>query len=104
MYIITIDDQDFPDLLSAFEASKLVGSYEKDGQVRIVRANDRLMMVSGDSAPDKIGIAPARDLSEAEQLALHLLAEKGADGGSVLFSEDYASEPTGLFVEELQVD
>lgn len=102
MYIITIEDQDFPDLLSAFEKSKVIGSYEKDGQVRIVRANERLMMVSPDATPDKIGIAPARDLSEAEQLALVLLQEKGANGGQVLFSKEYTVGPERpVFNEEM---
>ncbi len=82
MQIITIDDQDFPHLLEAFEHSKEIGVYMRDGQVQVVRANNQLVMVSrGESDPEKIAIKPARGLGEAEQIAkrvLELEAQRGA--------------------------
>ena len=76
MHIITMDDQDFPDHLDALEHSREIGTFERDGKVQVVRANQRLVMVSQAEAPERISIQPARSLDEAEALALRLLEQQ----------------------------
>jgi len=88
MHIITNDDFDFADLLSCLQDSVLVGHYWQDGKIQVVRANKRLMMVSSYRKPKKIAIKPARNLGEAEDLAMRFLMHQGEDGLEV----DYAKE------------
>ena len=79
MHFITIDDQDFPELLELFQNSTEIGHYTKNGKVQIVRANKRLVMVSPSGAPETIAIKPVRTRDEALKVARKLLALEPAE-------------------------
>lgn len=83
MQIITIEDHDFPELLSALQEARIVGRYVRGGKVQIVKINNRFMMVSPADDPQKIAIRPARSLTEAEQLALAYLEREELRGTEV---------------------
>lgn len=74
MHFITIDDQDFPELLELFNKSMEVGHFTKDGKVQIVKANNRLVMVSPGMSPETIAVKPVRTQDEALSVARRLLA------------------------------
>ena len=86
MHIITIEDFDFPDLLEVFDQASPVGNYIKDGKVQFVRANAKLVMVSAGNDPERIAVRPARDLTEAEELARQLLLAEEDNGSTVIYS------------------
>ncbi|MCB0321572.1 MAG: hypothetical protein KDD60_11660 [Bdellovibrionales bacterium] len=87
MHIITVDDQDFPDLLELFQHSSPIGNFVKDGKVQFVRTNQRLVMVSCGNTPDRIAVQPVRNTSEAESIAKQLLEVEEALGRIVTYSE-----------------
>lgn len=86
MHIFTVDDQDFPELLELFQSSKLVGRFNEEGKVQVVRANQRLVMVSPGETLESILVQPARNQTEALSLAKELLAEK-RESGKTTFEE-----------------
>ncbi|MCI5065113.1 hypothetical protein MRY87_05270 [bacterium] len=79
MHIITFEDHDFPELLELYHRSPEVGRYTTEGQVQIVRANKRLVMVSpsenSKSIPKQITITPVRNREEAVSVAQQLLEQ-----------------------------
>jgi len=92
MQVITIDDQDFSALVSALREAKRVGKFWHKGKLQVVCATRQFVLVSSDTAPDKIAIRPARNLSEAETLAMELLMKEEQQGNQVqLIDEDLLS-------------
>jgi hypothetical protein len=88
MQIIQLSDEDFPSLVEALHNAKPIGKYWKDGQVVLVRANRRFLFVSpGGEAPKKIAVKPARDLADAERMALRLLNREKERGSAVELGE-----------------
>lgn len=87
MQIITIDDQEFTQLLDAWRQGKLVGKYSSKGITQIVCATRQFMLVTSENNPEKIAIKPARSLTEAENLALQLLAREEERGNDVVLTE-----------------
>ena len=84
MHIFTLDDQDFPYLLEAWSDAQPVGRYWKKGKVQIVRATKQFVLVArGEGAPTKIALRPARNLTEAQALALDFLGRKANDGSDI---------------------
>lgn len=90
MQIITTDDREFNDLLSAWKAGKTVGKYSRNGRIQIVIATRQFMLVSTENEQKKIAIKPARSLSDAENLALQLLSREEQRGNSVELSPGYS--------------
>jgi len=89
MQIITIDDKDFDSLLEAFRNGKAVGKYWRKGAMQVVCATRQFMIVTSDTSPGKIAIKPTRSLSEAEDLALKLLAREESRGNQIEIDADY---------------
>ncbi|MBX7136564.1 MAG: hypothetical protein K1X83_01175 [Oligoflexia bacterium] len=83
MQIITVEDKEFDALLEAFKQGKFIGKYWKKGCVQVVCATRQFMLVASDTNPHKIAIKPARNISEAENLALQLLAREEERGNQV---------------------
>lgn len=90
MQIITIDDKEFSDLLSAWRGGKHVGRYHRKGKTQIVIATRQFMLVSTEDDPRKIAIKPARSLSDAENLAIQLLLREEQRGNPVEIDPDYS--------------
>lgn len=80
MQIITIESQDFNDLLNAWREGKVVGQYSRSNKAQIVCATKRFVLIASDENPEAIAIMPTHSLGEAESLALRLLAEERANG------------------------
>jgi hypothetical protein len=89
MQVITIDDQDFSALVSALRDAKRVGHYWRKGQLQVVCATRQFVLVSSDGAPNKIAIRPARNLSEAETLAMQLLMQEEQQGNEIKVNDEY---------------
>ena len=87
MQIISIDDCDFPVLLDAFKNAKEIGSFTKNGQVQIVRACEKFMMITPGGETKKIAIKPVRNQQEANQLARRFLNREKERGSEVAFEE-----------------
>lgn len=87
MQIISIDDCDFPSLLEALHHAKEIGSYTKNGQVQIVRACEKFLMITPEGETKKIAIKPARNQSEADQLARQFLNREKQRGSDVVVTE-----------------
>ena len=85
MQIITIEDQDFPALLDLFKSSESMGSYTKGGNIQMVKANNRLVMISPGENPHKIAVRPVRNIREAESVARRLLELEANRGNQVNF-------------------
>jgi hypothetical protein len=87
MQIISIDDCDFPVLLSAYNNAKEIGSFTKNGHVQIVRASEKFMMITPDGETKKIAIKPVRNQQEANQLARQFLNRERERGSDVAFED-----------------
>lgn len=83
MQIITVDDADFPRLMTAFSDAKAVGCYWRNGHVQIVRVSEHFVFVVGENAPQKIAIKPVRSISDAENLGRQLLTREEQRGNRV---------------------
>ncbi|MBN8547750.1 MAG: hypothetical protein J0M12_00395 [Deltaproteobacteria bacterium] len=83
MQIITIDDVDFPRLLSAFGDAKSVGRYWRNGQVQVVRITEHFVFVVSENIPGKIAIKPVRSMNDAETLGRQLLTREEQRGNRV---------------------
>ena len=83
MQIVTIEDQIFPQVFSALQESHTVGKCHKKGQVQIVRANNRFMLVTREDDPERIAIKPVTSIAEAEMLANRYLDREEERGFSV---------------------
>jgi len=92
MQIISIDDKDFESLLLAFKAGKAVGKYWRKGAMQVVCATSQFLLVTSEGNPRKIAIKPARNLSEAENLALRLLLREEQRGSEIQIEPDYSKE------------
>lgn len=88
MQIITINDCDFPKLLEILAQAREIGKYTKNGQVQIVRACERFMLISPENSPEKIAIKPARNQSEAATLGKQFLNREQQRGSSVEYSTE----------------
>lgn len=84
MEIIEMSNEDFPSLLEAFLNAKPVGKYWKGEQSIFVKANRYYLFVSpGEEKPEKIAVKAARDLADAERMALRLLKREEDRGARV---------------------
>ena len=89
MQILTIDDLDFPNLLTAFKEGTTVGHYIKDGKTQVVCVTSQFMLVSQGVEPEKIAIKPARNTKEAESYALRFLHREKERGSTVEIAAEY---------------
>ncbi len=89
MQIITVDDREFNQLLEAWRCGKLVGKYNRNGKIQIVIATRQFMLVSTEDEQKKIAIKPARNLSDAENLALQLLLREEKRGNQIEIFPEY---------------
>ena len=83
MQVITIEDQIFPEVVSALQDSQTIGKCFKKGNVQIVRANNRYVLVTRENDIEKIAIKAVKNIAEAEMVANHYLDREEARGFSV---------------------
>lgn len=77
MQIITIDDDEFNELLAAWKRGLQIGRFWRNGTMQIVCATKSFVLISNGDSPDRIAIKPARTQAEAVLIALqHLDAEQ----------------------------
>ncbi|MCO6429477.1 MAG: hypothetical protein J5J00_01355 [Deltaproteobacteria bacterium] len=92
MQIITMDDSDFPALLTAWRGGKCVGRYWEHGKVRTVCASPQYLIVSSGNGTSKFAYKPTRSLDEAWSLARQLLSRQESRGNKVEFSAESSPE------------
>jgi hypothetical protein len=83
MQIITIEDTHFPDLLGAWRDAQKIGSFTKDGKLQLVAITKHFVLILTDTDRSKISIKPARNITEAQQLAISLLEREKLRGNSI---------------------
>lgn len=83
MQIITVDDREFQDLITAWKNGKLVGKYSRNGKTQLVIATRQFMLVSTEGELKKIAIKPARSLNDAENLGMQLLSREAQRGNPI---------------------
>lgn len=83
MQILTIDDADFPEILSAFRSAKDVGRYWKNGKVQVVRVSQHFMFVLNEQNLEQIAIKPVRSFTDAQALGRQLLMREEQRGNRV---------------------
>jgi len=83
MQIISINDCDFPSLLEVLQHAKEIGKYTKNGQIQVVKASDRFLLISPEEAPQRIAIKPVRTQGEAASLGRQFLAREKQRGSDV---------------------
>jgi hypothetical protein len=89
MQIITLEDSDFPVLLTELRSGKPIGRYVREnGKALVVYATRNFMLVSAECSPSKIGLRPARSLHESEELAREYLKREQERGSWVEFSDE----------------
>ena len=88
MYIIELDDQDFPYLADTLQGGTRVGTIFREGEVCTVVASKKLVMTGSSANPNSISIKPARNFNEAIRLALDLLSEEEKNGSMVSIDFD----------------
>ncbi|MCB0354503.1 MAG: hypothetical protein KDD64_13290 [Bdellovibrionales bacterium] len=89
MHLIGKDDLDFEFLEGLLTQARSIGTFNRDGTVQRVKATDRLVLVSsGEGELEFIAIQPARNMGEAESLALSLLWDERRKGNTVIFEVD----------------
>lgn len=90
MQVITIEDQDFSALLSALRQGMTIGKYMRgDGQVHVVYAVKRFMLVSTEHDQVKIALKPSHNLTESIEMALEFLHREQERGSTVEMSAGY---------------
>ncbi len=87
MQIYTLDDAEFPELLSAWKDAEIVGKFWSKGKVRIVRASSKYMLICPDNKNKKIAFRPTRSLEESIRLAKQFLKREESRGSKIEISE-----------------
>ena len=83
MQIITKDSLEFPDLLNAWNQSKCLGRYWKEGKPRAVCASSKFLIVSSGNGTTKFAVKHTRSIEESIQLAIQLLNREKKRGNEV---------------------
>ena len=83
MQIFTLNDIEFPKLLSAWYDGKVIGSFWKNGRERVVRATERFVLVSSDNSIKKLAAKPTKSLRESIELAKQLLKREKKRGNKI---------------------
>ncbi len=83
MQIITLEDSDFPALLSVLENAQRMGMYTKDGKIHMVCACAQFVIIAPGNNPEKLAIKPSRNIKEAREIALEFLNKEAGRGSSV---------------------
>ena len=85
MQIITISDEEFTNLLTAWQQGICVGRYWQDGKSRTVCASPQFLIVAAENGNSKFAVKACRNESEAHSLALQLLKREERRGNRVEF-------------------
>jgi hypothetical protein len=83
MQIFTLDDVEFPELLSAWKGGEVVGQFWQKGKIRVVRACKKFVLISPDNANKKFAVRPTRSLEESMRLAKQFLKREEKRGSKV---------------------
>ncbi len=83
MQIITVDDERFEQVLNAWKASFLIGTYSRDGKSQKVTVTNQFVMISPDDISSKIAIKPVKSIKEAETIAKRILKREEDRGSTV---------------------
>ena len=83
MQIITLDDIEFQDILSAWNAGEIVGKFWQKGKIRSVKACKKFMLISPGSKKDKFAVKPTRSIEESLRLAKQFLKREALRGSKV---------------------
>ena len=86
MQIITISDDEFSNLLTAWQKWVCVGRYWQDGKTRTVCASSKFLIVAAETGNSKFAVKACRNEAEAYSLALQLLKREERRGNQVEFS------------------
>ncbi|RMG42197.1 MAG: hypothetical protein D6719_06935 [Candidatus Dadabacteria bacterium] len=94
MQILSKEDRNFEDYVTVLKQAKMVGRYWKEGEVQLVYAANRYVLVvrpgpQPESNPEKIAIKPSRSFSESEQIARQILSREAERGSDVHFEAGY---------------
>lgn len=87
MQVISVTDQEFPELLELWQTATRVGEYRKNHTVHLVAITAQFLLVSLGESPRKIAMKSARDLSEARSFAFQILNKEQKRGNEVRFEE-----------------
>ena len=83
MEIYTIEDIEFPKLLSAWSEGRPVGRYWQAEQAILVAVTNQFVIVGPENNPRKLAVKPVRTLAEAEELALKFIERERKRGSQV---------------------
>lgn len=83
MQIFTLDDIEFPSLLSAWNEGEIIGQFWQKGKIRIVRASKRFVIISPDKNNKKFAARPTRSFEESVRLAKQFLKREEKRGSKV---------------------
>ena len=83
MQIITVDNEQFAELLEVVSQGKLIGSYSCSKGHTTVHITNQYLVVSPENHPNKIAFKPVKNLEDAEYLALQLLRKEELRGSEI---------------------
>ena len=92
MQVITLNDERFPELLTAWQEGTCIGRFWKEGKQRTVCACRQFLIVCSEKGNSKFAFKPTRSFEEAEALAIQLLNREEKRGNQVERQKEYSRE------------
>ena len=83
MQIITVDNEQFAELVEVVKQGKLVGTYFCDNSLQTIHVTNQFVVISPEKHPGKVAYKPAKSIDEAEYIATQILRKEEARGSSV---------------------
>jgi hypothetical protein len=83
MHIVSLNNEEFPRLLTAWISGKRVGRYWKDDQIILVTVTSQYVLAAPEQTPQKLAVKPVRNMDEAESVALTLIHKEELRGSEV---------------------
>ncbi|MEZ4753706.1 MAG: hypothetical protein R3A13_05270 [Bdellovibrionota bacterium] len=88
MQIITVDSEQFDELVKVVKEGKHIGTYICPKGSKSVHITNQFIVVAPENQPNKVAYKPVKNLEDAEYLALQLLRKEAARGSQVHYPEE----------------
>ncbi|MCB0317185.1 MAG: hypothetical protein KDD56_00405 [Bdellovibrionales bacterium] len=85
MQIITIDNEQFAELVEVVKHGELIGTYQSTNGLQTVHINNQFIVISPEKFPNKKAYKPTKNHEEALYLANQILRKELERGNQVEF-------------------
>ena len=88
MQIITVDNEQFAELVEVVKQGKLIGTYFCDNSLQTIHVTNQFVVISPEKHPNKVAYKPAKGIDEAEYMATQILRKEEARGSNVKYMQE----------------